>query len=207
MKSFSYCAAILAALAILIPPVQAQDCDADCCTEASCSSCSNCNSCGGKACGGGNSCRGCNAWGHCGPCGSRYSATMFDHCCSAYCANVIWPRQFIPAARRGVCQTYAAMINNGWRRQNLLGDYHFEPRSNELTKAGELKVSWILTQAPMHRRNVYVQRAADEADTATRVASVQRYSGNLSPAVPDVMVNDTHIIARASTPTAKNRQT
>ena len=121
--------------------------------------------------------------------------TIFDHFKSGYCANVMWPRQFVPAARRGVCETYAAMINNGWRRQNLLGDYHFQPESNELTPAGELKVAWILTQAPLHRRNIYVQRAAGEAGTSARVASVHQYSANLSPAVPDVQVNDTHIVA------------
>ena len=128
--------------------------------------------------------------------GSSPSAHMIvDHYKSSYCANVMWPRQFIPAARQGVCDTYAAMVNNGWRRQNLLGDYHFDPDSNQLTRAGEIKVHWILTQAPIHRRSVYVQRGANEAETASRIASVQDFSAKMSPVVASVEVNDTHIVA------------
>ncbi|MGI9455540.1 MAG: hypothetical protein ACR2NU_03215 [Aeoliella sp.] len=134
-------------------------------------------------------------YSNCGKNAGCGSHTMGDHYKSGYTANVIWPRQFVPSARQTVCDTYAAMVNNGWRRQNLLGDYHFDPETNELTGAGQLKVQWILTQAPMHRRSVYVQRAAKEDETATRVASVQQFSANLSPAVPDVNVNDTHIVA------------
>jgi hypothetical protein len=114
---------------------------------------------------------------------------------SGYCANVMWPTIFVPPARRGVCETYAVMINNGWRRQNLLGDYHFEPETNQLTKAGELKVKWILTQAPPNRRSVFVQRAENEMQTASRVAAVHRLASSMSPAVGAIDVNDTHIVA------------
>lgn len=127
-----------------------------------------------------------------GQCHSPSLGEMFK---SGYAANVIWPRQFVPAARRPIYETYAAMVNNGWRRQNLLGDYHFDPESNELTRAGEMKVQWILTQAPANRRSVFVQRAHNEQDTAMRISAVQGYSSQMSPAVGAVRVNDTHIVA------------
>ena len=114
---------------------------------------------------------------------------------SGYCANVMWPSIFVPPARRGVCDTYAVMINNGWRRQNLLGDYHFNPETSELTQAGEMKVQWILTQAPPNRRSVFVQRAENEMQTASRVAAVHQLAANISPAVGAIDVNDTHIVA------------
>lgn len=117
---------------------------------------------------------------------------------AAYCANVNWPKLYIPAARSSVCQTYNAMINNGWRRQNLLGDYHFNPDTNELTDAGKLKVNWILTQAPAHRRNVYVQRGFSEEQTAERIAAVQSNAAGKSPAIGPVNVNDTHIVAEGN---------
>lgn len=130
---------------------------------------------------------------------------QYGHCCqsgsvcesywSGYCANVMWPSIFVPPSRRGICETYAVMIDNGWRRQNLLGDYHFESESNELTKAGELKVKWILTQAPQHRRSVFVQRAENEMQTASRVAQVNQFAASMSPAVGMIDVNDTHIVA------------
>ncbi len=130
-----------------------------------------------------------------GQCGQCYSPTMCEMFKSGYTANVIWPRQFVPAARRPIHETYAAMINNGWRRQNLLGDYHFDQETNVLTRAGEMKVQGILTQAPINRRDVYVQRATTSTETATRIAAVQGYSSQLSPAVGQVNVNDTHIVA------------
>ncbi len=135
---------------------------------------------------------GCQSCG-CQPgCGS-YSAC--DYFKAGYTANVAWPSHFIPPARRGVCDAFAVMANNGWRRQNLLGDYHFEPESNKLTRAGEMKVNWILTQAPVQRRTVYVQRGAEESQTSARLASVENYGGTMSPAIASVDVMDTHIVA------------
>lgn len=124
-----------------------------------------------------------------------HSGSLCEAYWSGYCANVSWPSIYVPASRRGICESYAVMVNNGWRRQNLLGDYHFKPESGELTTAGEMKVNWILTQAPAHRRSVFVQRAENEMQTATRVANVNQYAANMSPAVGMVDVNDTHIVA------------
>ena len=138
-------------------------------------------------------------YGHCGQC---YSPTICEMWKSGCTANVIWPRQFVPAARRPVYETNAVMVNNGWRRQNLLGDYHFDPKTNQLTRAGELKVQWILTQAPAHRRNIYVQRALNEQDTASRIATVQGYGSRMRPAVGPIFVNDTHIVAEGHSASA-----
>ena len=134
--------------------------------------------------------------------GASRSPTIIEMFGSGYRANVIWPRQFVPAARRPVLETYAVMVNNGWRRQNLLGDYHFDPKTNELTRAGEMKVQWILTQAPAHRRSVFVQRASNQSETATRIAAVQGYSSQMSPHVGPVSVNDTHIVAEGHSASA-----
>jgi len=115
--------------------------------------------------------------------------------CAGYDANVYWPRLYIPPARRSVCATYNAMVNNGWRRQNLLGDYHFNNDTNELTSAGKLKVNWILSQAPVERRNVFVQRGSKSLQTTARLSAVHDYADNMSPSVGQIEVNDTHIVA------------
>jgi len=116
--------------------------------------------------------------------------------CEAGCrSNQMWPSQYVPAARRSVQSAYEIMINNGWRRQNLLGAYHFNPNSNELTEAGKLKVKWILSQAPQHRRSIFVERGADPSRTAARVASINDWASNMRPSVGTVDINDTHIVA------------
>jgi hypothetical protein len=128
-------------------------------------------------------------------CQQCQSVTLSQRFRGGYDANVQWPRIYIPPARRSVCATYDAMVNNGWRRQNLLGNYHFNSDTDELTSAGKLKVNWILSQAPVQRRNIFVQRGAKEIETTARLAAVHAYAGSLSPGVGQVDVNDTHSVA------------
>ena len=127
----------------------------------------------------------------CGSC----QPSMGDQFRAGYDANVQWPSRYTPSARNSICSAYSAMVNNGWRRQNLLGDYHFNRDTNELTHAGKLKVNWILSQAPAQRRSVFVQRAGKELETTTRLASVHDYAGKMSSVVAQVDVQDTHIVA------------
>ncbi|MCG8450787.1 MAG: hypothetical protein MI725_14550 [Pirellulales bacterium] len=131
-------------------------------------------------------------YSQCRHCGSGGYGGGFH---ASYHANVQWPKRYIPPARRAVCQTYAAMISNGWRRQNLLGGYHFDPHTNQLTEAGKLKIDWILTQAPVHRRGIFVERGENQAQTAQRIAAVHDNAASKSPTVGPVAVNDTHIVA------------
>ncbi len=138
----------------------------------------------------------CNA----GQCNTGHGHRGFGFCCEAgYHANNMWPNQYIPTARCAVNSAYTAMVNNGWRRQNLLGDYHFEEGSNELTTAGKLKSKWILTQAPQDRRNIYVQRGETESETASRIAAVHGWASNQSPNLEPMLVNDTHIVSEGHT--------
>ncbi len=129
--------------------------------------------------------------GHPGACQERSLRESFY---AGYRANVDWPKHYIPAARQPLCHTFAVMIDNGWRRQNLLGDHHFKSDSSELTEAGKLKVRWILSQAPRSRRGIYVQRGVDVAQTSARIAAVQANAASLSPAVKPAFVSDTHIV-------------
>lgn len=130
-----------------------------------------------------------------GQCHSGYCGYGYGPCEAAYHDNNLWPNQYIPTARCAVNSAYTSMINNGWRRQNLLGDYHFDEGANELTSAGQLKAKWILTQAPQDRRTIYVQRGNTQSDTASRIAAVHGWVGHQSPAVEPVLVNDTHIVS------------
>lgn len=118
---------------------------------------------------------------------------------AGYHSNNLWPAQYIPTARCYVNSAYTAMIDNGWRRQNLLGDYHFEPGTNELTSAGKLKAKWILTQAPENRRQIFVQRGHTLEDTTARIAAVQYWAGHQSPTLEPAMVHDTHIVSEGHT--------
>ena len=80
------------------------------------------------------------------------------------------------------------MVANGWRRQNMLGEFHFEPATGQLTEAGRLKVRWILTACPEQHRLIYVHTAERDEETSARIAAVQQLAAQIAPNdVPPVM--------------------
>jgi len=104
--------------------------------------------------------------------------------------NNAWPEPFITADRAAQREPFCIMTDNGWKMQNTVGSYLFDD-NQQLNKAGELHVRWIVTQAPLHRRAVFVLKADNAEATAARVASVNaavtKYAGG---AMPPVMVTD-----------------
>jgi uncharacterized membrane protein YgcG len=94
--------------------------------------------------------------------------------------NNMWPQPFIVADRIAVCEPFAIQMNNGWRLQNTIGDAYFDPNSQELTVAGQTKVKWIVQQAPISRRTVFVLVNEDQEATKTRVSSVQQAVGRFT---------------------------
>ena len=113
---------------------------------------------------------------------------------NTYHRNKDWPHPFVCPDRVDAVAMFQLMTVNGWRRQNLMGAHHFSPNSRELSQAGRQKVKWILTQAPLAHRTIYIERG-DTADiTANRIDAVQQLAGFILPAgrLPDVQ--ETHIV-------------
>jgi len=90
--------------------------------------------------------------------------------------NNCWPEAFLRADRLAVRVPFALMVRNGWRRQNMLADHYFEEGGNTLNEAGELKIRWIMTQAPKHHRDIYVRRALTPEATVARIEAVQKFA-------------------------------
>ena len=107
--------------------------------------------------------------------------------------NNCWPEPFVHADRQAARAPFGVMISNGWQRELTLASYHFDPITNQLNSAGDAKLVWILTQAPEHRRTVFVLRNLDREITATRLDAVQQRTAALLPegALPDVLVTNT----------------
>lgn len=124
-------------------------------------------------------------------CQSGYEPDYLEKSGYALRDNVRWPRQYTWPARRGICQSFAIMANNGWQRQNLLGRYHFDAETGELSAAGRVKVQWILTQAPPQRRTIFVEQFGEQELMATRVQSVQTLAANLAGGMGPVDVRET----------------
>ncbi len=91
-----------------------------------------------------------------------------------------WPKPFDCPDRQAVRAPFAQMIENGWMAQNTLGQHHFEQGTGRLTESGRLKVRWIATQVPQHRRCVLVEEGASEEETAARLQAVQEVLSRLA---------------------------
>jgi len=98
-----------------------------------------------------------------------------------YHRNAQWPEPFFWQDRQAVMAPFAVQVANGWRRQNLLSDYHFDEATQQLTLAGETKLRYILTQMPPGRRVIFVQQGLAADVTASRMVSVQRASARMLP--------------------------
>ncbi len=108
----------------------------------------------------------------------------------------VWPEPFVSHDRELVRGPFRQMADNGWKTQNTFSDYLFDPGSNELTVAGQAKLSYLLTQIPPHRRQVYVLEGTTQEDTAARVASVYRSMAQIAPDSSPCAVMTTKIAPR-----------
>jgi len=107
--------------------------------------------------------------------------------------NNAWPEPFQSADRAATREYFCIQVNNGWKMQNTIGTFLFNAETQELNRAGELQVRWIVTQAPIHRRAVFVLVGETPEDTQRRVTSVQNYISRIVPAghLPPVMITNT----------------
>src|SRR6185295_127500 len=70
--------------------------------------------------------------------------------------NNAWPEPFLSADRVAARTPFCIQTDNGWKMQNTIGSYLFDPETQRVNQAGELLVKWIVSQAPAHRRAVFV---------------------------------------------------
>ena len=104
-----------------------------------------------------------------------------QNCKRDYHRNSMWPEPFLQADRNAVMCPFAIQTANGWRRQNLLSDYHFNEATNQLTLAGESKLRYVLTQMPPTRRTVFVQQGLSTDVTEGRMHAVERAAERIVP--------------------------
>jgi hypothetical protein len=112
-----------------------------------------------------------------------------------YHRNVDWPWPYTCPDRAAVREPFRMMVDNGWRRQNLLGSHHFNAETNRLTTAGELRVHWIMTQAPPERRNIFVERAATPDVTAQRLAVARDFAVQVAIDGQEPQTFESHLVS------------
>jgi hypothetical protein len=106
--------------------------------------------------------------------------------------NNCWPQPFQAQDRELARTPLIAMVAAGWRQNNTLSDHFFNANDQSINQAGEHKVKWIATQAPPHRRTVFVLRGPSPAATSARVHAVQKLLDKVvqDQPRPDVVLTD-----------------
>jgi hypothetical protein len=67
--------------------------------------------------------------------------------------------------------------------------------TNQLTKAGELRVQWIMTQAPPSRRNIFIERTLNGEVNAKRLTVVRDYATKVSIDGQMPQVEETYLVS------------
>ena len=98
---------------------------------------------------------------------------FWHRCCVDFHRNLAWPEPFLTVDKAAVRQPFCIQVDNGWKSQNTVGSFLFDRDTQRVNEAGDLLVKWILTQAPAHRRAVFVLRGDTAEATNARVQSVQ----------------------------------
>ncbi|MEQ8791550.1 MAG: hypothetical protein RIC55_35130 [Pirellulaceae bacterium] len=88
--------------------------------------------------------------------------------------NKHWPQPFQTWDRQAQRAPWVVMVDKGWQLENTVGGFHFDRETQQLTAAGQHKVRWIVTETPLQRRTVFVQRGANNEETSIRIDAVQR---------------------------------
>ena len=108
-----------------------------------------------------------------------------------YARNNCWPQPFRGADANSVSAPFEIMRHNGWREHNTVGTALFSPQ-HALSEAGQLKIQWIVSQAPQNQRIVYVMSGRTNEETAARVESVQLAVSQMVPTgpLPQILITD-----------------
>jgi hypothetical protein len=112
-----------------------------------------------------------------------------------YYVNEMWPWPYVCPDRIAVREPFGIMVNNGWRRENLLGAHYFNPETNQLNAAGELRVKWIMTQEPPQRRNIFVERELDATVNSQRIAAIRDYAVKVAPDSRAPQIAETNLMS------------
>ena len=104
-----------------------------------------------------------------------------------------WPQPFVDVDTRQARAPFEVMKHNGWRAHHTIGHELFYDQEAALTAAGNRRVAWIASQAPLNRRTIYVLRGRSHAETEARLASVHQVLASLEEggATAQVLVTDT----------------
>ncbi len=115
---------------------------------------------------------------------------IVDGLVTAYVQNHQWPYPYYCYDRQAVRDPFAVMTQNGWRRQNLLADYHFQ--DGRLNDAGQDLVRRIVVDAAALHHPIYVRYGRTAVETTARMAAVEQFAAKcvVDGGVPPILATN-----------------
>jgi hypothetical protein len=87
-----------------------------------------------------------------------------------------WPQPYVCEDRAYVNDLIAQQSLTGWANATTLHDMHFDPETHRLNSSGESHLNWILNQAPVQYRAVFVAQTNSPQVSQVRVEQVRHYA-------------------------------
>ncbi|MBL8815950.1 MAG: hypothetical protein JNL58_07950 [Planctomyces sp.] len=126
---------------------------------------------------------------------SNMEKQQFSH---TYYSEHYWPLPYVCQDRAYVHAAMEQQTALGWQEDTTLFNRHFEPETQQLTRAGQRHLDYILHVVPPERRAVYIQSTYDPAVDSMRTeavnAAMAEYNASGNPV--DVAVRDCQELSR-----------
>lgn len=116
---------------------------------------------------------------------SNQEPQQFSH---TYYAEHYWPLPYVCQDRDAVRSMMETQVALGWQEETTLYNRHFHEETQQLTRAGELHLEYILHVVPVDRRAVYIQSTYDTALDAMRTDAVNSVMSGIGGNVGSVSV-------------------
>ncbi|NLF09396.1 MAG: hypothetical protein GX594_15660 [Pirellulaceae bacterium] len=109
---------------------------------------------------------------------------FFGHVARETKSRQCWPEPYVSQDRAIARSAFCTMVNNGWRRQNMLSRFHFDQATGQLNEAGRNKVRWIIYECPRQHRLIYIHIGETEEETLARRVAVEELIARSTPDNP-----------------------
>lgn len=116
---------------------------------------------------------------------STQEPQQFSH---TYYSEHYWPLPYVCQDRESVRILMETQTALGWQEETTLYDRHFDPMTQQLTRAGELHLQYILHVVPLERRAVYIQSTYDVELDSLRTESVNNVLARMSQGAGDISI-------------------
>lgn len=116
---------------------------------------------------------------------STQEPQQFTH---TYHSEHYWPLPYVCQDRQFMAVAEEQFVSLGWQEETTLYNHHFESETQQLNRAGELHLQYLVHVIPVQRRTVHIQSTYNPAIDQARTDAVNTAIARISNGVVGVPV-------------------